>query len=216
MWDLPTPGLEPVSPALAGRFSTSAPPGKPLNLFLNFHMKLFFWNLLKKAEFIVTFVISQNSRVCVCLKNWQLAFWDILALFPSPTFFCTLVFHYLSCTIILTFILLPVVYGQYGPLSGRELCWISWRVHCRLKCASPFSTNHPLFAFSKWTEPVLSSCCSQIGFPVFPLLSILCVLLFLDLLNALSFPSNSSCRSADASEILWLLVVFLFVSWVLW
>ena len=30
MWDLPRPGLEPVSPALAGRFSTTAPPGKPL------------------------------------------------------------------------------------------------------------------------------------------------------------------------------------------
>ena len=33
MWDLPRPGLEPVSPALAGRFSTTAPPGKPLNQF---------------------------------------------------------------------------------------------------------------------------------------------------------------------------------------
>ena len=32
MWDLPRPGLEPVSPALAGRFSTTAPPGKPLLL----------------------------------------------------------------------------------------------------------------------------------------------------------------------------------------
>ena len=29
MWDLPKPGLEPVSPALAGRLSTTAPPGKP-------------------------------------------------------------------------------------------------------------------------------------------------------------------------------------------
>ena len=29
MWDLPRPGLDPVSPALAGRFSTTAPPGKP-------------------------------------------------------------------------------------------------------------------------------------------------------------------------------------------
>ena len=29
MWDLPRPGLEPVSPVLAGRFSTTAPPGKP-------------------------------------------------------------------------------------------------------------------------------------------------------------------------------------------
>ena len=35
MWDFPRPGLEPVSPALAGRLSTTAPPGKP-NLFLIF------------------------------------------------------------------------------------------------------------------------------------------------------------------------------------
>ena len=30
MWDLPRPGLEPVSPALAGRFLTTVPPGKSL------------------------------------------------------------------------------------------------------------------------------------------------------------------------------------------
>ena len=29
MWDLPGPGLEPISPALAGGLSTTAPPGKP-------------------------------------------------------------------------------------------------------------------------------------------------------------------------------------------
>ena len=35
MWDLPRPGLEPVSPALAGGLPTTAPPGKPRqNLFL--------------------------------------------------------------------------------------------------------------------------------------------------------------------------------------
>ena len=33
MWDPPRPGLEPVSPALAGRLSTTAPPGKPLVIF---------------------------------------------------------------------------------------------------------------------------------------------------------------------------------------
>ena len=33
MWDLPRPGLEPVSPALAGRFPTNAPPGKPLFIY---------------------------------------------------------------------------------------------------------------------------------------------------------------------------------------
>ena len=30
MWDLPRPGLKPVSPALAGGFLTTAPPGKSL------------------------------------------------------------------------------------------------------------------------------------------------------------------------------------------
>ena len=32
MWDLPGPGIEPVSPALAGGFLTTAPPGKSLHL----------------------------------------------------------------------------------------------------------------------------------------------------------------------------------------
>ena len=31
MWDLPGLGLEPVSPAVAGRFLTTVPPGKPLS-----------------------------------------------------------------------------------------------------------------------------------------------------------------------------------------
>ena len=33
-WDPPRPGLEPVSPALAGRLPTTAPPGKPEQTFL--------------------------------------------------------------------------------------------------------------------------------------------------------------------------------------
>ena len=31
MWDLPRPGLEPVFPALAGGFLTTAPPGKSVH-----------------------------------------------------------------------------------------------------------------------------------------------------------------------------------------
>ena len=41
MWDLPRPGLEPVSLALAGRFSTTAPPGKPGDFLMKL-MKLTF------------------------------------------------------------------------------------------------------------------------------------------------------------------------------
>ena len=42
MWDPPRPGLEPVSPALAGRFSTTAPPGKPLQfIFVSTFTRLY-------------------------------------------------------------------------------------------------------------------------------------------------------------------------------
>ena len=34
-WDLPGPGLKPVSPELAGRFLTTVPPGKPCLNFFN-------------------------------------------------------------------------------------------------------------------------------------------------------------------------------------
>ena len=40
MWDPPRPGLEPASPALAGRLSTTAPPGKPYLLKLCGVLKL--------------------------------------------------------------------------------------------------------------------------------------------------------------------------------
>ena len=44
LWDLPRPGLEPVSPALAGRFSTTVPPGKPLDLvFVSIQQACVFW-----------------------------------------------------------------------------------------------------------------------------------------------------------------------------
>ena len=44
-WDLPRPGLVPVSPALAGRFSTTVPPGKPPFSFLKKFIYLFYFCL---------------------------------------------------------------------------------------------------------------------------------------------------------------------------
>ena len=42
MWDLPRPGLEQVSPALAGGFLTTVPPEKSLNSQLFFFFKLIY------------------------------------------------------------------------------------------------------------------------------------------------------------------------------
>ena len=44
MWDLPRPGLEPVSPALAGGFSTTAQPGKPCTHNFKYSFRAAFLN----------------------------------------------------------------------------------------------------------------------------------------------------------------------------
>ena len=59
MWDLPRPGLEPASPALAGRFSTTAPPGKPWALF---HMHL--------LDIWVSSFVKCTQVFCLFFKNW--------------------------------------------------------------------------------------------------------------------------------------------------
>ena len=59
MWDLPGPGLEPVSPALAGQFLTTAPPGKSHYFILSY---------------FVSSVVKQGYYECgsqVCYKDFQ-------------------------------------------------------------------------------------------------------------------------------------------------
>ena len=41
MWDLPVPGIEPVSPALQGGFLTTRPPGMPSFYFLDVATRTF-------------------------------------------------------------------------------------------------------------------------------------------------------------------------------
>ena len=81
-WDLPRPGLEPVSPALAGRLSTTAPPGKPRNSHilvgsLSPHMfelkRFFFFNSRNFTFWVVhegSFQLSDNFFILI-LKNTQ-------------------------------------------------------------------------------------------------------------------------------------------------
>ena len=59
MWDLPRPGLEPVFPALAGRFSTTAPPGKPSKFFFleNFFYQTGIW-IRSKYYFWLMYLLS--------------------------------------------------------------------------------------------------------------------------------------------------------------
>ena len=57
MWDLPRPELEPVSPALAGRFSTTVPPGKPWKvLFLMWEHFVYSITFSEKKVFVFLFL----------------------------------------------------------------------------------------------------------------------------------------------------------------
>ena len=70
MWDLPRPGLEPVSPALAGRFSTAAPPGKPpsplLMIIVHALPQLNNWSILLLSAHTCD---AGNRRIPSCHKG---------------------------------------------------------------------------------------------------------------------------------------------------
>ena len=63
MWDLPRPGIEPVSPALAGRFSTTVPPGKP---WFTDSYSVFYRNLLGPSiELFILVLVLFTSKIFI-------------------------------------------------------------------------------------------------------------------------------------------------------
>ena len=95
MWNLPRPGLEPVSPALAGGFSTAAPPGKPNK------------NILKKEGWIYTNDFRFVTKEC------------FLAGFLAKRLLLRGAFlHHHLCSFILEFLFLFLNFGHAAWLAG--------------------------------------------------------------------------------------------------
>ena len=67
MWDLPGPGLKPLSPALAGRFLTTAPPEKPLS-----HRILMRIRDLMPGKYLLS--VGHGVTVQYTLAKWFLYF----------------------------------------------------------------------------------------------------------------------------------------------
>ena len=64
-WDLPRPGPEPVSPALAGRFSTTAPPGKPSSVLL----RIYVYGASLMARWLRIHLLMQGTRVRALVRE---------------------------------------------------------------------------------------------------------------------------------------------------
>ena len=60
MWDLPGPGIKPVSPALAGGFLTTVPPGQSLDVYLFLQGRA---KSLLSVVYLKNIYISQLGRV---------------------------------------------------------------------------------------------------------------------------------------------------------
>ena len=71
MWDLPRPGLEPVSPALADGFLTTAPPGKPNGFIL----KRFMLEYLGVRRYYTCTLFANSSDKwkckCKCILTYE-------------------------------------------------------------------------------------------------------------------------------------------------
>ena len=78
MWDPPRPGLEPVSPALAVRFSTTAPPGKPPSYFY-----CIFWNF----HYFCYYFFSSDCLLSQLTNKNEMFFFSIYPLFDLANFF---------------------------------------------------------------------------------------------------------------------------------
>ena len=85
MWDLPRPGLEPVSPALAGRFSTTAPPGKPpvTSILISsliqwlfrtgfLHLQILNFGVIFFVNFLFYFILVRECSIYIS------PFWNVL------------------------------------------------------------------------------------------------------------------------------------------
>ena len=65
MWDLPGPGIEPVSPALAGGLLTTEPPGKSQHIT--------FKNRIRDMRNQETHDLVSDTHETICKERWTLS-----------------------------------------------------------------------------------------------------------------------------------------------
>ena len=133
MWDLPGPRIEPVSPALAGRFLTTVPPGKSPGALLFYCTTL----VLDPHDF---------GHDCVFSRTWIIYsshFWE-LATIPLPPISLPLKPRQTDLT------------NQQEPRRGSQRTVVPMSIHiCNVPKAQIFSSTCSIYycyRVSHWAE----------------------------------------------------------------
>ena len=134
MGDLPGPGLGPVSPALAGRFLNTTPPGKPNRSFLNsitYHVILGTkWCVVKILPplscSVSPEVITVTSFLCVIPRMFCTHTNILFSLHQKGTLVCTL-----FCTLVLFVNISQIFFLFLFSIYGISLLFLDYIVfHC--------------------------------------------------------------------------------------
>ena len=83
MWDLPGTGLEPVSPALSGRFLITAPPGKSFYLFI--YSAIIYWEHAACLTYLPKVQIYSRCLLLPLIYRWGNRLREILWLAHGRT-----------------------------------------------------------------------------------------------------------------------------------
>ena len=67
MWDRPRPGVNPVSPELAGGFFTPESPGEPQQFLCVCDLNFFYWSIIALQCSVGFCCTESESAVCVCI-----------------------------------------------------------------------------------------------------------------------------------------------------
>ena len=136
MWDPPRPGLEPVSPALAGRLSTTAPPGKPNTVFFDRHKSLKYPPAQKTTFFLFLNRCKNKSEKLRELPQIAIPIiYSPIASHFKMQWLKTRVYYYFSWLCVLAEVAVTRQVGLWppeGPLGwpsrGRTPVAVSWEL----------------------------------------------------------------------------------------
>ena len=131
MWDLPRPGIEPMFPALAGRFLTTVSPGKSTWTLFKITISLWVISIEMLSLLLLFFRCVLSHQPIKEFFTSDIAFLFLEFLFLSCSFHVSAkILHlFLDCILLFHVSLLHINHSHFKvclivPISGSSLCLV--------------------------------------------------------------------------------------------